>query len=95
MIPITQAENVVYEWCTQKAKGSSSAHTLALIYVNTYMDTAHLLRLSELRALETPQREWAMALIQGYVEGWFSAPRGRALELMEWYGMSYDQNEGL
>ena len=95
MIPITQTEELVYKWCTQKAKGSSSAHTLALIYVNTHMDKAHLLRLSELRALEKPQQEWAIALIQGYAEGWFSAPRRRALELMELYGMSYDQNEGL
>lgn len=91
----TDAERLVYEWCIQEGRGSPAAQTLALVYAGTYFDKAHLLNLSQIRDLSGTQREWALALINGYIAGWFTAPRGRVLELMELYDIRSDQDEGV
>lgn len=91
----TDAEQAIYEWCTQKAPRTPAAHTLALVYASTYLDKAHLFTLYQVRDLSKPQREWALALIEGYVSGWFTAPRERVLKLMELYDIRSDQEEGI
>ena len=85
MIDVTEVEGLVYNWCTRDARGSPSAQALAAVYASTYMNSARLLRFSNLRALDDTRLEWALALIRGYVEGSLTVPWPRAVALVALY----------
>jgi hypothetical protein len=51
------------------------------------MDQVTLLRFSDLRTLDDIRLEWAIALIQGYVEGKLRVPLSRALALVALYDL--------
>lgn len=84
----------VYEWCTQEARGTSSARTLAEIYVCTYMDKVRLMRFADLKALDESQRDWALTLIREYSEGKFHTTYDRAMELADLYSLHPDHEQG-
>lgn len=89
-----EAARYTYDWCTKEARGTSSARTLAEIYVSTYMDKIRLIRFTDLRALDDPQREWALTLIREYSEGKFHATYDRAMELVDLYSLHPDHEQG-
>ena len=69
MIEPREAEKLVYDWCTRVSRGTTSARALAAIYASAYMDHVPLLRFMDLRTLDDVRLEWALSLIEGYVEG--------------------------
>lgn len=89
-----EAATRIYEWCTGEGKATSSARTLAEIYVSTYMDKVRLMRFADLKTLDDSQREWALTLIQGYSEGIYHATYDRAMELADLYSLHPDHEQG-
>lgn len=87
MIDPTEAERLVYEWCTRQARGARSARALAAIYASTYMDEYHLMKFQDLRALDATRMTWAISLIRGYVEQSYSVPWPRAVALVALYDL--------
>ena len=87
MIDPSEAERLVYDWCTCKSRGTNSARALASIYASTYLEQTPLLRFIDLRTLDDIRFEWAMALIQGYVEGKLRIPWPRAVALVALYDL--------
>jgi hypothetical protein len=87
MIAPHEAEQLVYDWCTCESRGTGSARALAAIYASTYLDETPLLRFGELRTLDDVRLEWALALIQGYVEGSVRIPWPRAVALVALYDL--------
>ena len=87
MIDANEAEKRIYNWCTSESRGTASARALAAIYASTYMDQMPLLRFIDLRTLDDIRLEWAMALIQGYVEGKVTVPWPRAVALVALYDL--------
>ena len=85
MIDSSEAERLVYKWCTCEARGSPSAQALAAVYASTFMDGARLLQFNNLRTLDDTRLEWAMALISGYVQGQLQVPWARAVTLVALY----------
>ncbi len=93
MIDSNEAEGLVYRWCTREARGSHSARALAAIYASTYMDEARMLQFIDLKVLDDTRFEWAMALIQGYVEGTLVVPWPRAVALVALYELIPEEFE--
>lgn len=91
---VEEAATRIYEWCSGEGKKTRSAHTLAELYVSTYMDKVRLLRFADLKALDDPQREWALILIKGYSEGKYHATYDRAMELADLYSLHPDHEQG-
>lgn len=87
MINPCEAEQLVYSWCTGESRGTRSARALAAIYASTHMDQVPLVRFIDLRTLDDTRLEWAMALIQGYVEGTLVVPLPRAVALVALYDL--------
>lgn len=87
MIAPHEAEQLVYDWCICESRGTRSARVLAAIYVSIYLDETPLLRFGELRTLDDVRLEWALALIQGYVEGRVRIPWPRAVALVAIYDL--------
>ena len=87
MIDPREAEKLVYDWCTCESRGTTSARALAAIYASAYLDHVPLLRFMDLRTLDDIRLEWAMTLIQGYVEGKLNIPWPRAVALMALYDL--------
>lgn len=87
MIDPHEAEQLVYNWCIKESRGSRSARALAAIYASMYMDQVPMLRFIDLRTLDDIRLRWAIALIQGYVEGKLRVPLPRALALVALYDL--------
>jgi hypothetical protein len=87
MIDPKEVEKLVYEWCTRESRGTTSARALAAVYASAYLDHVPLLRFMDLRTLDDIRLEWAMALIQGYVEGKLHIPWPRAVALVALYDL--------
>lgn len=87
MIDPKEAEKLVYNWCTCESRGTTSARALAAIYASAYLDHVPLLRFMDLRTLDDIRLEWAIALIQGYVEGKLNIPWPRAVALVALYDL--------
>jgi|APFre7841882590_1041340.scaffolds.fasta_scaffold21436_2 hypothetical protein len=91
MTDTTEVEKLVYDWCTSESRGTDSARALAAVYASTYIDGSRLLRFADLRALDDIRFGWAMALIQGYVEGTVTVPWPRAVALVALYNLIPDE----
>jgi hypothetical protein len=87
MISPSEAERLVYDWCTYHSRGTTSARALAAVYASTYMDYTPLLRFTDLRTLDDVRFEWAIALLRGYVEGRLKVPWPRAVALVALYDL--------
>jgi hypothetical protein len=87
MIEPREAEKLVYDWCTRVSRGTTSARALAAIYASAYMDHVPLLRFMDLRTLDDVRLEWALSLIEGYVEGKLQISWPRAVALVALYDL--------
>lgn len=91
MTDATELERLVYDWCTSESRGTDSARALAAVYASTYMDELRLLRFADLRALDDIRLKWALAMIQGYVEGRVMVPWPKAVALVALYDLFPDE----
>jgi hypothetical protein len=91
MIDPVKAEALIYAWCTREARGSPSARALAAVYASTYLDSARLLRFTDLRVLDDTRLQWAITLIKGYVEQAIVVPWARAVALVALYDLIPDE----